>query len=110
MSDEVILLRISVYSNEQYNGISLYEQIVLKAKELGMNGATVTKGMMGFIGGDKIHKPKLSRIAENLPVIIEIADTEENTNRLLPFLEEIIAKGLVTSERVKIKLNRMPNK
>ena len=100
MNDDGILLRICVYSDEQYNGTCLYEQIVLKARELGMSGATVTKGMMGFIGESKIHKPTLCKHSESLPVIVEIADTEENVNKLLPFLDGMIKEGLVTSERI----------
>jgi len=91
-----VLLKILVYSNAMVGNVALYEQIVLKAKELGLAGVTVIKGMMGFIGDDKIHKPKLFSASESLPVIIEIADTEENINKLLPFLDESIKDGLVT--------------
>ena len=91
-----VLLKISVYSDKTIEGITLYEQIVLKAKELGLAGVTVIKGMMGFIGGDKIHKPKLRSISKNLPVTIQVIDTEENINKLLPFLDESIRDGLVT--------------
>ena len=92
---ENILLKISVYSNQTIKGITLFEQIVLKAKELGLAGVTVIKGAMGFIGDGKIHKPKLCSISESLPVTIEVVDTEENINKLLPFLDESIKDGLV---------------
>ena len=91
-----VLLKISVYSDKTIEGITLYEQIVLKAKELGLAGVTVIKGMMGFIGDDKIHKPELRSISESLPVTIQVIDTEENINRLLPFLDESIRDGFVT--------------
>jgi len=90
-----VLLKISVYSNATIRSIALYEHIVLKAKELGLAGVTVIKGAMGFIGDDKIHKPKLRSISESLPVTIEVVDTEENINKLLPFLDESIKDGLV---------------
>mgnify|MGYP003393323129 CR=1 FL=1 len=90
-----VLLKILVYSNAKIGDIALYEQIVLKAKELGLAGVTVIKGMMGFIGDDKIHKPKLFSVLESLPVTIEVVDTEENINKLLPFLDESILDGLV---------------
>jgi len=93
--EERILLRVQVNSTDQFNGISVYEQVVLKAKELGLAGVTVLKGVMGFIGEDKIRRPKLLRLSESLPVIIEIVDTEQNINRLLPFLDELIRDGLV---------------
>ena len=92
---ENILLKISVYSDQTIKGIALYERIVLKAKELGLAGATVLKGVTGFIGDDKIHKPELRSISESLPVTIEVVDTEENINKLLPFLDESIRDGLV---------------
>jgi len=96
MNNENVLLKILVYSDQKAGNITLYEQIVLKAKELGLAGVTVVKGAMGFIGDDKIHKPKLRSISESLPVSIEIVDTEENINKLLPFLDESIRDGLVT--------------
>ena len=96
MNNENVLLKILVYSDQRAGNITLYEQIVLKAKELGLAGVTVVKGAMGFIGDDKIHKPKLRGISESLPVTIELVDTEENINRLLPFLDESIRDGLVT--------------
>ncbi|MCM8796707.1 MAG: DUF190 domain-containing protein [Candidatus Omnitrophica bacterium] len=93
--NENILLKVLVYSNEQEKGIALYERIVLKAKELGLAGVTVVKGMMGFIGEDKIHRPKLASVSERLPVTIEIMDTQQNIDRLLPFIDESIKNGLV---------------
>ena len=90
-----VLLKISVYSDKTIEGVTLYERIVLKAKELGLAGATVLKGVTGFIGDDEIHKPKSFSISESLPVTIEVVDTEENINKLLPFLDESIRDGLV---------------
>ena len=90
-----VLLKILVYSNETIKGISLYDRIVLKAKELGLARATVVRGIMGYIGDNKIHKPKLFSITESQPVIIEVVDTEHNINKLLPFLDESIKEGLV---------------
>jgi len=90
-----VLLKILVYSNATIKNVALYEQIVLKAKELGLAGVTVIKGAMGFIGDDKMHKPKLFSASESLPVTIEVVDTEENINKLLPFLDESILDGLV---------------
>jgi hypothetical protein len=99
---ENTLLKILVYSNQTIKGITLYEQIILKAKELGLVGVTVIKGMMGFIGDNNIHKPKLRSISESLPVTIEVVDTEENINKLLPFLDESIRDGLVVLMPVSV--------
>lgn len=93
--NEQMLLRIQVNSNDQFKGVCAHEQIVLKAKELGLAGATVVRGVMGFAGEDKVNKPKLSHLSERLPVTVEIIDEEQNINKLLPFLDEFIRDGLV---------------
>ena len=90
-----VLLRINVYSDSRYKGLPLYEQIVLKVKKLGLAGATVIRGMMGFIGEDRIHKPKMMSLTESLPVTIEVVDTQENINKILPFLDGAVQQGLV---------------
>jgi len=95
MIESKVLLKIWVYSNETVRGITLYERIVLKAKELGLVSANVVRGIAGYIGDNKIHKPKLFSITESQPVIIEVVDTEHNINKLLPFLDESIKEGLV---------------
>jgi len=95
MNTEKALLKICVYSDERIDGITLYERITLKAKELGLAGATVIKGISGFIGEDTIHKPRLAALTESLPVTIEIVDSEANINKLLPFLDKFVRNGLV---------------
>jgi len=95
MNNENILLKILVYSDQKVGNITLHEKIVLKAKDLGLIGATAIKGISGFIGKDTIRKPKLATLTERLPVSIEIIDTEENINKLLPFLNDSIQDGLV---------------
>jgi len=96
MDNENVLLKILVYSDQKAGNIKLYEQIALKAKELGLAGVTVVKGIMGFIGEDEIHKPKLASVSESLPVTIKIMDTQQNIDKLLPFIDESIKNGLVT--------------
>jgi len=96
MDNENVLLKILVYSDQKAGNITLYEQIALKAKELGLAGVTVVKGIMGFIGEDEMHKPKLASVSESLPVTIKIMDTQQNIDKLLPFIDESIKNGLVT--------------
>lgn len=95
MNTDKMLLKIFVYSDENTGGVTLYERITIKAKELGLAGATVIKGISGFIGEDAIHKPKLAALTESLPVTIEIVDAEANINKLLPFLDKFVRDGLV---------------
>ena len=101
--EDGILLRIFIGETDLYHGKPLYEQIVLKARELGLAGATVVRGIMGYGAASRIHTAKLLRLSEDLPVVVEIVDTEEKTSKLFPFLEEVIREGLVTTEKVSVR-------
>lgn len=96
------LLRIFVGESDKHGHHPLYEAIVLRAREMGLAGATVTRGVMGFGKHSIIHTAKILRLSEDLPMIIEIADSLENIERFLPTLDEMIKDGLVTLERVKV--------
>ena len=102
LPEEGMLLRIFIGESDHYKGKALYEQIVLKARGLNLAGATVTRGIMGFGADSRMHTAKLLRLSEDLPVVIEIVDTEENLNRLLPFLDEVVVEGLITLEKVRV--------
>ena len=96
------MLRILVGETDAHKSKPLYEAIVLKARELNLAGATVFRGIMGFGAASRIHSIKLLRLAEDLPVMIEIVDTEENIEKILPFLDETVKEGLITMERVEV--------
>lgn len=102
LPQEGMLLRVFIGESDHYQGKTLYEQIVLKARELNLAGATVTRGMMGFGADSRMHTAKLLRLSEDLPVVIEIVDTEENLNKLIPFLDERVLEGLITLEKVRV--------
>ena len=102
LPEEGMLLRIFVGESDQYANKALYEQIVLKAREMNLAGATVTRGVMGFGANSRMHSAKLLRLSEDLPLIIEIVDTEENLNKLIPFLDEVVTEGLITLEKVRV--------
>lgn len=102
LPDEGVLLRIFVGESDTLHGKALYEQIVLKARELNCAGATVLRGIMGFGAHSRLHSAKLLRLSEDMPVIIEIVDTKEQIDTLLPFLDESVKEGLITLEKVKI--------
>ncbi len=99
---EGVLLRIFIGETDRYHGRPLYEQIVLKARELNLAGATVLRGLMGFGASSRVHTAKLLRLSEDLPVVIEIVDTEENIHKILPFLEEVVQEGLITLEKAHV--------
>jgi len=109
LPEEGLLLRIFIGEMDSYKGKSLYEQIVLRARELNLAGATVIRGVMGFGAHSRVHTAKFLRLSEDLPVVIEVVDTEENINKLLPFLDEVVEEGLITIEKVKIIKYRYSN-
>ncbi len=102
LPEEGALLRIFIGETDSYKGKPLYEQIVLKARELNLAGATVVRGIMGFGADSRMHAAKILRLSEDLPVIIEIVDTEEKLQKLQPFLDETVEEGLITLEKVKV--------
>ncbi len=97
-----ILLRIFIGESDSYKGHTLYEAIVVRARELHLAGATVIRGIMGFGASSRIHSTKLLTLSEDLPIIIEIVDTEDKINLLMSFLDEVVKEGLITKERVNI--------
>ncbi|CAG0956236.1 hypothetical protein PHYC_00480 [Phycisphaerales bacterium] len=96
--------RLTVYIGEadRWNGAPLYEAIVLKARELHMAGATVLRGPMGFGADSRIHTAKILRLSEDLPIVVDIVDTPEKIDALIPHLERMVKGGLVTLEDVKV--------
>ena len=96
------LLRIFIGESDKHGHHTLYEAIVLKAREMGLAGATVTRGVMGFGKHSIIHTAKILRLSQDLPMIVEIADSLENIERFLPTLDEMIKDGLVTLEKVRV--------
>jgi len=99
---EGVLLRIFIRESDIHKGKPLYEQIVLKARELKLAGATVIRGIMGFGANSILHTAKILRLSEDLPVIIEIVDSLENIEKIIPFLDQTVKEGLITIEKVKI--------
>jgi PII-like signaling protein len=97
-----MLLRIFVGEDQRYHTHPLYESIVLKARELHLAGATVLRGPMGFGHSSKLHTTKILNISEDLPIVIEIVDSEQKIDTFLPVLDEMIGSGLVTLEKVQV--------
>src|ERR1051325_3142516 len=96
------LLRIFIGENDRWHHQPLFEAIVVKAREKQLAGATVLRGPMGFGAASRIHTAKILRLSMDLPVVIEIVDSEEKINDFLPDLEAMIGGGLVTLERIKV--------
>lgn len=100
------LLRIFIGESDTHDNMPLYEWIVRKAREMGLAGATVLRGLEGFGARSRIHTAKILRLSSDLPVIIEIVDTIENIERLLPEIDDAVTEGLATLEKVEIRFYR----
>ena len=104
---EGCLLRIFIGESDKCEGRSLYEWIVVKAREQGLAGATVLRGMMGFGANSRvIHTFKVIRLSEDMPVIIELVDTRERLEGFLELIEDKIDAGLVTLEKAEVRFYR----
>jgi len=99
---QAVLLRIFFGEDDRVEGRPLYEAIVLKAREIHLAGATVLRGPMGFGASSRLHTTKILRLSEDLPLVIEIVDSEEKINDFLPVLDRMMSSGLVTLEKVQV--------
>jgi uncharacterized protein len=99
---QAVLLRIFIGENDRAGGSPLYEAIVLKAREQHLAGATVLRGPMGFGASSRLHTAKILRLSEDLPLVIEIVDSEEKINAFLPTLDAMMSSGLITLEKVQV--------
>src|SRR5271168_1511576 len=100
--EEAILLRAFIGEDDKYGGLPLYEAIVLKAREMHLAGATVLRGPIGFGHSNRLHTAKILRLSEDLPMVIEIVDSEEKINAFLPTLDGMMTSGLITMEKVQV--------
>jgi PII-like signaling protein len=100
--EDAVLLRIFIGESDRWQHQPLYEAIVLKAREMHLAGATVLRGPMGFGKSSRLHTAKIVRLSMDLPLVIEIVDSEEKINSFLPALDEMVGGGLVTLEKVKV--------
>jgi PII-like signaling protein len=99
---EAVLLRIFIGEDDRFQHHPLFEAIVFKARELHLAGATVLRGPMGFGHSSRLHTTKIERLSEDLPIVIEIVDSEEKINGFLPVLDTMMGSGLVTLEKVRV--------
>jgi PII-like signaling protein len=102
MPNQATRLRIFIGEDDRQGHQPLYQAIVLKAREMHLAGATVLRGPMGYGHSSRLHTAKILRLSENLPVVVEIVDSEERINEFLPALDAMMTSGLVTLERVEV--------
>jgi len=99
---DAMLLRIFLGQDERHEHQPLYEAIVMKAREHHLAGATVLRGPLGFGHSSRIHTTKVLRLSQDLPMVVEIVDTEEKIAAFLPVLDTMMSSGLVTLEKVQV--------
>ncbi|MDP6523714.1 MAG: DUF190 domain-containing protein [Kiritimatiellia bacterium] len=102
-ADKGKLLRIFVSETDKHEGIPLYEWIVTKAHETGLAGATVLRGLEGYGTHSKMHKAKILRISQDLPLVVEIVDRPEKIDQFIPLIDSAIEEGLMTVEDVQAR-------
>jgi len=101
--ENATLLRLYVGEKDRLDHRPLYEAIVLRAREHGLAGATVLRGLLGFGASSLLHTAKILRLSDDLPVVIEIVDADHQIESFLPVLEEMMPSGLATLEKVRIR-------
>jgi len=106
VNENGVLLRVFIGESDRFENKPLYEAIVGKVRELGLAGATVLRGSEGFGAHSVVHRTSLLEMSSDLPIVIEIVDTEEQIKQLLPSLEEMVREGMITMEYVVILLYR----
>jgi uncharacterized protein len=102
------LLRIFIGESDHWEGRPLYEAIVRRAREAGLAGATVIRGLEGFGAHSRLHTTRILRLSEDLPVVVEIVDVAEKIEAFLPALDEMVDEGMVTLEKVRVIAYRAP--
>jgi uncharacterized protein len=107
---ERTLMRIHIGESDKWHGKALHEAIVEVLRKEGLSGATVLRGVGGYGGTSVYHTDKLLRLSQDLPIIVEVVESLENIEKILPRLDEMIGGGLITLEKVRVILYRSAKK
>jgi PII-like signaling protein len=99
---DAVLLRIFFGGDDKFRRLPLHEAIVLKAREMHLGGATILRGLIGFGHSSRVHRAKMLRLSQDLPVVVEIVDSQEKIDAFLPVLDGIMSSGLITVEKVQV--------
>ncbi|KMY68463.1 hypothetical protein AAU61_01985 [Desulfocarbo indianensis] len=110
LSSEAQLLRVFIGEQDKYDGKLLYEALVLEARRLGLAGATVYRGVLGYGANSVVHTDKILRLSQGLPVVVEIVDSPEKIEAFLPILDGMMQEGLATLEKAQVIVYRHKEK
>ncbi|MEZ5332604.1 MAG: DUF190 domain-containing protein [Thermoanaerobaculia bacterium] len=106
LPQEGCLLRLFLGEDDRHEGLPLYEWLVRAARDRGLAGATVLRGLEGYGAHSRLHTARILRLSTDLPIVVEIVDTRENLEGFLESVDGVIHEGLATLERVEIKFYR----
>ena len=106
LKGKAVSLRVIVGEADKIHGKPFYEELVRKARELNLAGATVTRGIMGYGGNSRIHTAKIERLSEDLPLVIEIVDEAEDIEKILPWIESSLINGIVYTAPCDVRVYR----
>lgn len=106
LEGEGLLLRVFIGESDHWEGKPLHEAIMLRARELGLAGCTVLRGMAGFGAASRIHTTKLLRLSMDLPIVVEVVDAPEKVRAFLPEVERMVSDGLATLEPIEVHFYR----
>ena len=106
LPEEGKLLRIFIGEKDRHEKMPLFEWIVRRAREQGLAGATVLRGLEGYGAHSRLHTAKILRLSSDLPIVVEIIDTEEKIEAFLPMIDDAISEGLATIEKVEVRFYR----
>jgi len=106
LATEGYLLRIFIGESDRHEGKPLYEWLVLKAREMGLAGCTVLRGMMGFGAHSRLHTFRIERLSEDLPIIVELVDSAEKLEGFLAVVDRVVPEGLATMEKASVRFYR----
>ena len=104
------LVRIFIGESDRHEGMPLYEWIVRQARQMGMAGVTVVRGIEGFGAHSRMHKAKILALSQDLPMVIELVDTPQKVSQFVEAIDHAILEGLVTVEKVQIRFYRCNKK
>ncbi|MGE0551847.1 MAG: DUF190 domain-containing protein [Gemmatimonadales bacterium] len=106
MPKDGLLLRVFLGEADRHEGKPLYEWLVLKAREQGLAGATVLRGIMGFGAHSRVHTFRIERLSLDLPIVVEVVDVAEKIEAFLALIDPVIGEGLATVERAEVRFYR----
>ena len=107
---ERTLMRIHIGESDKWHGKPLHDAIVTLLRQEGFSGATVLRGVAGYGGSSVYHTDKLLRMSQDLPIIVEVIESAERIEKILPRLDEMVEGGLITLEKVRVILYRAAKK